>query len=110
MKKNAKILAANITTTGTPTASPIFAPAGRPLDVSDAAAALDVACALDPAVFVLSDELLVLGKSPSLYRIHIAPAGISLSLNVNVCVKPFFSPSPVYAIVVTTVETTVEVQ
>jgi hypothetical protein len=110
MKKIAKILKANITTNGTPTARPIFAPVRRPLDVSDAAAALDVACADDSAVLVLNDELLVLGKSPSLYRIQIAPAGISSSLNVNICVKPFFSPSPVYAIVVTTVETTVEVQ
>jgi hypothetical protein len=60
----------------------------------------------------VEEELLVLGvsKSPCLYLIHIPGAGIGFPLNVKVLETPPASPSPVYAIVVITVESIVDPQ
>jgi hypothetical protein len=115
---NANITAANNAASGMPTPSPIFAPVERPLESPgvDPESELDLlvaegVCVVDEdedveSVLVVDDE----GKSLSLYRTHIAGAGIVSPVNVNVLVNPSTSPSPVYATVVITVVSIVETQ
>lgn len=54
--------------------------------------------------------VVVVTKSPFLYRIHIPGAGIRFPLKVNAAEVPYVAPSPVYAMVVTTVDPTVDAQ
>ncbi|ERF73333.1 hypothetical protein EPUS_08275 [Endocarpon pusillum Z07020] len=122
MKTNAKTATANITAKGMPSPSPIIAPVERPVEGTDAETGVELGLLINEEVCDLEDvsedeavgEVLVVvadkSKSLSLYLIHIAGAGITFSRNVNVLENPTASPSPVYAIVVITVESILEVQ
>jgi hypothetical protein len=127
MKMNASIATTSITASGIPSPSPIFAPVERPLEDTDVGAGVVLWLPVDEEDCVFEDdnevgvdededveEVLVVvvdeSKSPSLYLIHIAGAGITSPLNVNTLENPSASPSPVYATVVITVESIFEVQ